>query len=352
MQRAHLQPPVRERSGGGHALTEVVCESKRIYRLHDFDRCRALLQKPCFPVARCWRVRARRVLQPEAFIAGLKAALNRDWRCILSGRIRRRIRARCRFDRRLVVGSAVRLALVGSAVRLVLVGSAGRLVIHGFATAEGGAGALVFGVRATLVVRAAFDTGFNVSRDTGAASSCGSGLSSTRGSDGRLAVTSWVCRSAPRCPRRTRRRTPSTTDRCAAKTEILLPVRRGLLRPLSSMDSAVAQRSSSLERFASASSSFSCARILSSARSSAGPCRRRADIEAIGVASLPSSRARVSSPVSVVPEFAPLYLAKGLPADSRRAALATSSRSCSCRHLLPGRAGVGHGSTARFVIPR
>ena len=79
-----------------------------------------------------------------------------------------------------VVGSAVRLALVGSAVRLVLVGSAGRLVIHGFATAEGGAGALAFGVRATLVVRAAFDTGFNVSRDTGAASSCGSGVSSTR----------------------------------------------------------------------------------------------------------------------------------------------------------------------------
>jgi hypothetical protein len=69
-------------------------------------------------------------------------------------------------------------AVVGSAVRLVLVGSVGRLVTHDFATAEGGAGALAFGVRATLVVRAAFDTGFNVSRETGAASSCGSAVSS------------------------------------------------------------------------------------------------------------------------------------------------------------------------------
>jgi hypothetical protein len=42
------------------------------------------------------------------------------------------------------------------------------------------ADAVAFGVRATLVVTAAFDTGFNVSRGTRAASCCGSGASSTR----------------------------------------------------------------------------------------------------------------------------------------------------------------------------
>ena len=48
MQRAHLQPPVRERSGGRHALTEVVCESKQFGASTTSTEAERFFRKPNF----------------------------------------------------------------------------------------------------------------------------------------------------------------------------------------------------------------------------------------------------------------------------------------------------------------